>query len=154
LALKNTIVDLLCSRPLQAVLNPMVKNQAVIFMLHRFASSKHGTSGHDPELVDESLSYLKHIGRNVISLDDLFRSLTGEIEPVPNAIVYTLDDGFCDQAEVGASVFIEHGCPVTIGMISELASQRYWLAENRIAYIVEHSIIISSHAIKYSCLVE
>ncbi len=137
MSLKKHVIDFLCSRPVQSFINPRLKYNAVIFMLHRFTSENLTTHGHDPELLAECIAYLKSNGRNIVSLDELFLSLTQQSDPIENAVVFTVDDGFLDQAEVCAQTFKNFTCPVTVCIVNQLISQTYWLAESRIAYILE-----------------
>ncbi len=141
MVLKKKLLDIVCSEPIQSVVNPLYKNNAIVFMLHRFASEKFSTEGHDPAFLSKCLDYLKVSGRKVVSLDELFQSINGKSEPIDNAVVFTIDDGFLDQAEIGARIFCDHDCPVAICVITELVAQRYWLAESRIAFLLENATL-------------
>jgi peptidoglycan/xylan/chitin deacetylase (PgdA/CDA1 family) len=137
--LRRAFIDLMSAGATQAVLNGRMKNDAVIFMMHRFSSGRYQSEGHDPVFVEESIRYLKHLGRNIVSLDELFRSIRGELAPIENAVVFTIDDGFRDQAEIGAPIFIGQKVPVTIFLINDFVSQVYWLAESRLAYVIDRT---------------
>ena len=87
-------------------------------MLHRMSSPDVIEQGHSPEFLNKALSYLKNKGYNFVSLEQLFDAAEGRVELPKKAIAFTLDDGFEDQAEIAAPIFIKHHCPVTIFLIT------------------------------------
>ena len=97
---------------------PGLNDKAVIFMLHRMSSPDVFEQGHSPEFLDRALSYLKNKGYNFVSLEQLFDATEGKIELPKNSIAFTMDDGFDDQAEIAAPIFIKHQCPVTVFLIT------------------------------------
>ena len=97
---------------------PSLNNKAVIFMLHRMSSPDVIEQGHSPKFLDQALSYLKNKGYNFVSLEQLFDAAEGKIELPARSIAFTIDDGFEDQAEIAAPIFIKHQCPVTIFLIT------------------------------------
>jgi len=97
---------------------PSLNNKAVIFMLHRMSSPDVIEQGHSPDFLDKALFYLKSKGYNFVSLEQLFDAAEGKIELPKKAIAFTLDDGYEDQAEIAAPIFIKHQCPVTIFLIT------------------------------------
>ena len=128
---------MMCSKWIQGIVQRNNQYKAIIFMLHRFDSEAHKSHGHSPEFLRQCIRYLKSNGREIVPLDTLIMSLRGEIPPIRNAVAFTLDDGYTDQAEIGLPIFIKENIPATICLITEFVSQRYWLAESRIAYILE-----------------
>jgi peptidoglycan/xylan/chitin deacetylase (PgdA/CDA1 family)/protein-tyrosine-phosphatase len=97
---------------------PWLKDKTVVFMLHRMSSPDVIEEGHSPEFLDKALSYLKSEGYNFVSLEKLFDAANGGSGVPKNAIAFTLDDGFKDQAEVAAPIFIKHHCPATVFLIT------------------------------------
>ena len=87
-------------------------------MLHRMSSLDVIEQGHSPEFLDKALSYLKNKGYNFISLEQIFDAAEGKIELPKKSIAFTMDDGFEDQVEIAAPIFIKHQCPATIFLIT------------------------------------
>ena len=97
---------------------PGLQKNAVIFMLHRMTSPNVIEEGHSAEFLDQALSHLKQKGYNFVSLEDIYKKINEGGPPLEKAIAFTVDDGFADQAEIAAPVFIKHKCPVTIFLIT------------------------------------
>jgi peptidoglycan/xylan/chitin deacetylase (PgdA/CDA1 family) len=69
----------------------------------------------------------------VMDIDELFTR--ARQRDVPNrAVVFTIDDGYFDQASIGAEIFLQHDCPVTIFLATGLTDGTFWPLEAQIAY--------------------
>ena len=99
---------------------PSVRSAASIFMMHRIKNPEAGVNGHTPEFLRMTLSYLRREGYNLVSLGEIFRRLQNSEPLLPKSVVFTMDDGFLDQATVAAPIFQEFDCPVTIFLITGL----------------------------------
>ncbi len=95
-----------------------LNNKVIIFVLHRIESPEVIEKGHSPQFLDEALVYLKGKGYNFVSLEHVFDAVAGKVKLPKKSIVFTMDDGFEDQAEIAAPIFIKHQCPVTIFLIT------------------------------------
>lgn len=117
------------------------KHHCTIFMLHRFDMSAYGsasTAGHNPDFVSECIKALKQKGYNLVHLDQVIEAaLAGHI--IPNAVVFTIDDGFHDHALAAEHIFIKNQCPVTIFLITDFVDGHYWIAESKVRYIIEQA---------------
>ncbi len=119
------------------VLSNVTATRASIFMLHRFTSpDEDGVSGHDPAVLREVLSRLRKQRYDLISLREMFRRLR-EGEALTRAIAFTIDDGYFDHGLVGAPIFSEFDCPVTIFVVSGFLDGNNWLWWDQIQYICE-----------------
>jgi peptidoglycan/xylan/chitin deacetylase (PgdA/CDA1 family) len=78
-----------------------------IARFHRLRHSKRDTPGRDPEMLRQVLSYLRRDRYQLLSLVELLRRLDGEGPPLRRAVAFTIDDGYLDQAEIGAPLFAE-----------------------------------------------
>lgn len=116
--------------------------QVTIFMLHRFSSPEDGVRGHDPAAVSAILSYLRKRRYNLISLQELFRSLR-EQEPLRRAVAFTIDDGYFDHGSVAGSIFSALDCPVTIFAVTGFLDGKIWLWWDQVQYICEASSLKS-----------
>ena len=60
--------------------------------------------------------------------------------PLPrNPIIFTMDDGYWDQGEIGAQIFLEFDVPATLFLITGVQDGTTWAWDNRLDYIFEHT---------------
>lgn len=115
----------------------LLRGRAVIFMLHRFANSECGVSGHSPERLRRSLEYLRRRRFELVSLESLLRGLAAPSGSGGGAVAFTIDDGYLDQATVGAPIFAEFDCPVTTFVTTGFLDGKMWFWWDRIRYVFE-----------------
>lgn len=109
--LKRSLGSGLVHTPAVRLFHPATTGVVTIFVLHRFGVSRTGTS---PNHLRKSLAYLRRNDYQLLSLEEVVRCFAGEGPPLRKAVAFTVDDGYLDQAAVGAPIFLEFGCPVTI----------------------------------------
>ncbi len=109
--LKRTLGSGLVHTPAVRLFHPATAGLVTIFVLHRFEVSHIGTSA---DHLRKTLDYLRRNDYQLLSLEEVVRCFSGEGPPLRKAVAFTLDDGYLDQATVGAPIFLEFGCPVTI----------------------------------------
>jgi peptidoglycan/xylan/chitin deacetylase (PgdA/CDA1 family) len=105
-----------------------------VFMLHRFTTPDGVVRGHDPLLVQAALDYLRSHDFRVLTIDRVVEGLIEGNLP-DRAVAFTIDDGYQDQGQVGAEVFIASGCPCTIYLVTELVGGHYWPMEAKLRYL-------------------
>ena len=114
---------------------PLIRGRASIFMLHRFAMPDLGVDGHDPAILRRVLARLRRERVRIASLDELFDDMA-EGRPFKGRVVaFTIDDGYLDQATVGADAFAAYDCPVTTFVTSGFLDRELWFWWDRIAWI-------------------
>jgi len=106
-----------------------------IFMLHRIEDTENGVSGHDPELIRECLCFLKDRRYTFLSLSQLVEFINAGELPPKNSVVFTIDDGFYEQASIAVPIFEEFNCPVSIFIISEFSSNNKLPWDYQLEYI-------------------
>jgi peptidoglycan/xylan/chitin deacetylase (PgdA/CDA1 family) len=109
-----------------------------IFMLHRaHAGTRQGAGGTNPEHLRRCMQYLVDNQYIFISLQQLVLAIrNGDTLPY-KSVVFTMDDGYTDQAQIVAPVFIEYGCPLTFFVITGILDQAIWTWDAKIAWIFE-----------------
>lgn len=117
-------------------LSGLTATHVSIFMLHRFSSPQEGVGGHDPATLRVVLSHLRKQRYGLLSVHEVFRRLR-EGEPMTRAVAFTIDDGYFDQASIGAPIFAEFDCPVTIFVTSGFLDGKTWMWWDQIQYICE-----------------
>lgn len=134
--LKNNPLSTLAISLLNKVVSPATDRYALVFMLHRFSDPERGVVGHSPLFIDACLQELRRRRYNLISVDELVQArLAGE--RLTRTIAFTIDDGYYDQADVGAEIFLKYDCPVTIYLITDFIDGNYWPIDARIEHIIE-----------------
>lgn len=109
--LKGSLGSGLVHTPALRLFHPATTGVVTIFALHRFGASRTGTSQNH---LRKTLAYLRRNDYELLSLEEVVRCFSGERPPLRKAVAFTVDDGYLDQATVGAPIFLEFGCPVTI----------------------------------------
>lgn len=138
--IKGMTIRALASRPISALMSPLLGNRASIFMLHRFRDPASGLNGiHDPKVLRACLEELRRARVPVMSLDALVDHAISR-QPIPRGTVsFTMDDGFWDQGEIGAELFLAYDIPVTIFLITGLQDGALWPWDDRLGYVYEQT---------------
>jgi peptidoglycan/xylan/chitin deacetylase (PgdA/CDA1 family) len=105
-------------------------------MLHRFSMPDIGVSGLDPEGLRRILGHLRKLRCDLISLQDLFTRLR-EGKPTKHAIAFTIDDGYFDNAQIGAPLFAEFDCPITTFIVTGFLDGETWFWWDKLTMIFE-----------------
>ncbi len=93
----------------------------VIFMLHHVRPQQPNgfapNAGLEvtPQFLDAAITFVKARGYALISLSELIAMWEdGQTEPDRPVALFTLDDGYRDNAEYALEIFRKHACPFTI----------------------------------------
>jgi peptidoglycan/xylan/chitin deacetylase (PgdA/CDA1 family) len=135
---KKLLVPILASRPIAAVANRFFGGGVPVFMLHRMDDEKHARAGGTRTAhLRRCLQYLVDQGYRFTSLEQIVTTLR-EGQPLPaKTVVFTMDDGFVDQATIAAPIFEEFQCPLTFFVITGMLDQSLWPWDTRVAWITE-----------------
>ena len=136
--LKKLLVPVLASRPVAAFANRLFGCGVPIFMLHRITLDEDAYSGAiTPEHLRRCLNYLVDHDYTFISLEHLVTALTNHETLPARAVVFTIDDGFIDQADITVPIFLEFSCPLTFFVITGMLDQTLWPWDAQISWITE-----------------
>lgn len=133
---KRSILNLLTLPRVAPALSALTRTQATIFMLHRFAVPYLGIGGHDAKALRHNLAYLHKAGFEFLSLEELLERLRNG-ETLKRAVAFTIDDGYFDQAEIAAPIFVEFDCPVTCFVTTGFLDHQLWFWWDRLMTIFE-----------------
>jgi peptidoglycan/xylan/chitin deacetylase (PgdA/CDA1 family) len=111
----------------------------VIFMLHRFRHAGMGIEGCDPADLRRGLGYLRKQRYDLVPLAEMFERLAGRGRPLDRSVAFTMDDGYQDQATVGAAIFAEYDCPATTFVTTGFLDGQLWCWWDRIEYVFRHA---------------
>jgi peptidoglycan/xylan/chitin deacetylase (PgdA/CDA1 family) len=108
-------------------------------MMHRFAMPDLAIRGHDPIVLSQHLEYLRRRGYALLSLSELLDHIDRDIPLQKNALLFTVDDGYADFAEVAAPVFEKYDCPVTVFLVTDFVAGRLWNWFDRVSWAFANS---------------
>ena len=132
--LKKTLIHSLTTPPLSDIASRTFGCGVPIFILHRFESDSCADTS--PSHLRHCLQYFSENGHTFISLEKLITSLKNN-EPLPEkSVVFTIDDGFADQLEVAAPIFLEFNCPATIFLITGMLDGELWPWDDKVSYLI------------------
>ncbi len=125
-------------------------------MLHRMLSPKFNNPGGITEdFLRTCLQYLKKNQYHFLSLEEMVQALTTNRQLPKRSVVFTIDDGYIDQAEIALPVFEEFNCPVTFFVITGMLDQTLWPWDAQVAWITQATkkeslnINISGNAVRF-----
>src|SRR5439155_6799480 len=125
---------------LAPALRPLGRGLVSILTLHRFTDPEHGVVGHDPAALRDHLAYLRRHRYRLLSLTDVLRLLDeGDPNPGAPAVAFTVDDGYADFARIGAPIFAEYDCPVTLFVPTGFLDGQVWLWWDRVTYLFQQT---------------
>ncbi len=122
-----------------ALFTPLVHDRGVILRLHRFRDKELGIEGRDPAALRRVLEFLRRERYELLTLVELIHRLAGDGPPLRRAVAVTIDDGYFDQATVGAPLFAEFDCPVTTFVTTGFLDQQMWFWWDKITYVFDHT---------------
>ncbi len=135
----DILISILASKPVSLVMSPLRNQCTPIFMLHRFEDKSNGVHGHSIPMLRKCFDFLKKNGYQVVSLREVVQSLLVN-RPLPKrSVVFTLDDGFYDQAEIGIPLFQEYGYPVTVFVATGMIDEKIWSWDYKVEYVVNQT---------------
>lgn len=135
---KAAIRALLASSRLLRVWRGLPGTHLSIFTLHRFAVPDLGIEGHDPGEIAATLAALRREQIPLLPLGSVVDALRDGTPLPPRAAVFTVDDGYFDFAEVGAPIFAQFDCPVTVFLITGFLDGSCWLWWDKVRWLFLH----------------
>ena len=138
--IKQFFVPILSSHPVMSITTRLFGYGIPIFMLHRITSQDEPTTGKlSASHLHDCFDYLVNNGYTFLSLEKLILALKHNNPPPPKSVVFTMDDGYLDQAEIASPIFLEYNCPVTFFVITGMLDQAIWPWDAQISWIIESS---------------
>ena len=132
--MKRTIARVLAADPIARLWSPLLRGRVTVFTLHRFAQPEYDIAGHDSSLLRATLARLRRERYDLLSLEDAI-GRARDPNASGRAIAFTVDDGYQDIAQVGAEIFLEYDCPLSIFLTTGFIDGRLWHWWNQIEFI-------------------
>lgn len=136
--IKTVSIKLMMSEPLSWLGESLFRDHVTVLFMHRAQMDELGVCGHSPEYLRRMLSYLSKKGYVFLSLEQLLQE-KDFIFQERRGVIFTADDGFFDQAEVLAPVFMEFNCPLTIFLVSGFLDGKLWPWDDKVAYVFNNT---------------
>lgn len=137
--LKNILIPPFASRMVSAVATSIFGRGIPVFLLHRIATEKNSYSGTSADHLRTCLQYLVDNDYSFLPLEDLLLAITQKTPLPEKSVVFTMDDGFIDQAEIATPIFLEFSCPLTFFVISDLINQNIWPWDAQTSWIIDNT---------------
>lgn len=137
--LKYALIPALASRPVSALATWFMGQGIPVFMLHRMDTGNSTHTGHSPDHLRRCLEYLKANRFAFISLEDAILSLKYKHLLPDKSVVFTIDDGFWDQAEIAAPIFLEFDTPATFFVITGMLDNDLWPWDAVVSHLISTS---------------
>lgn len=137
--LKKILIPPFASRMVSAVAVSIFGRGIPVFLLHRMASKANGYNGTSAEHLRTCLQYLSDNDYSFVSLEELILAISRKEALPEKPVVFTMDDGFLDQAEIAAPIFLEFNCPLTFFVISDLLDKNQWPWDAQTTWIVDNT---------------
>ena len=110
-----------------------------VFVLHRAAGVYDAINGHKPRELERILIDLKKRRFNLVSLDQVVKAAQGQEDLPSESIAFTMDDGYLDQIEVIAPIFVKHEVPLTVFLTTGLVSNELWPWDAKISWLIQQA---------------
>lgn len=137
--LKKIFVPPLASSPVSALAETVLGHGIPIFMIHRMKVEGQSNNGIVPDHLRCCLRYLTDKGYTLVSLEDIVLSLNNQISLPVKSVAFTMDDGFLDQAEIAAPLFLEFNCPLTFFVITGMLDKKLWPWDAQVSWIIDNT---------------
>lgn len=138
-SIKHLLVRLASGRGFSSLATSVFGRGIPVFVIHRATSEAHGTHGIVPDHLRRCLEYLLANEYRIVSVQDIVASLGNGNPLPPRAVAFTMDDGYLDQAEVIAQVFLDYQCPLTFFVITDLLESNWWPWDAKVSWIIDTS---------------
>lgn len=116
----------------------LVKDKAIIFMLHRFADAGHGVVGLDAQDVRTMLALMRNNRVRMVSLLELVNAFQDHRD-VTGTVCFTLDDGYAAELAVAADLFAEFECPLSVFLATGVVDDHAWFWWDKIEWTVRRT---------------
>lgn len=136
--LKRYVRDLLVNPVLVPAVR-MLRAPTTILVAHRFELEPTGADVVTRQSLRSMLAHVRRAQYTVLTLRGLVDMLNEGMAPPRNAIVFTVDDGYADFAEIAVPVFAEFDCPVTVFITTGPVDRSTWFWWDRLTCAFENT---------------
>ncbi len=135
------------------ILCPLYRGSGVILAMHRVLPSSgrprieaNSRIEITPDFLQELILFFRHIGYEIISLDDMHQRIISSEKGKAPFVCFTFDDGYSDIIEHALPIFERHNAPFTVYVIASFADQTallWW-------YMIEDLLLNSKDRVEFT----
>jgi peptidoglycan/xylan/chitin deacetylase (PgdA/CDA1 family) len=111
----------------------------VILAWHRFTAEPSRPDRFPVAVLRQQLEMLRRDRHEVLALPSLIEKLADPGADLSRAVVFTVDDGYHDFADLAAEVFLAYDCPVTTFLTTGFLDGRSWMWWDQVEYCLAHA---------------
>lgn len=108
-----------------------------VLMYHRFGPDQAKGRLGVVEL-EEHVRYLRRYFY-IVPLRQIVERIRAGSSMDPHAVAVTVDDAYSDFGEYAYPIFRKYGVPITLYVVSEFATGKFWLWWDAIRYLIDHA---------------
>ena len=137
------------------LVRPLTGGMGVILMAHRVGERSDFLAPMftPPAFLERCIQYVRNAGWTIVSLEEMYRRVQGEVDSREPFVCFTFDDGYRDNITLALPIFERHNAPFTIYVPSGAPDRTinpWWSALDRI--VSEHEEIVLERAQQESVL--
>ena len=114
-------------------------NIVPVFLMHRLSDKFHSSSDQYTQHIRDCLEYIRKNEYNPISLQEYIICITNGEKVKPKSVIFTIDDGFYDQYEIGGTLFGDYEIPLTCFVITDFLDGLLWPWDDQLIYILSNT---------------
>lgn len=137
--LRKLLVPVLASRPVSALASRFVTAGVPVFSVHRLTENGSSTPGVTAQHLRNCLEYLRRENYHLLALEELLHILHERREIPERTVVFTMDDGYSEQAGITAGMFLEYDCPLTFFVITGLVDRALWPWDAQVSWMIDNT---------------
>lgn len=141
----NLLNSLVFSRPARAITRRFKRGRLTVFMLHRVTGVHKDIPGHEIARIALVLDEMRRHGLRFVSVTDIIEAVEKRAEIIGDAVAFTADDGYEDQAEILAPLFLQRGIPLTLFVVSGLLDGLDWPWDAKVDWLVRQTTVKTIH---------
>lgn len=137
--LKSILVRTVAIDAARRILDQRLTGVATVFLLHRAAGVYEGVNGYDPDKLEQLLIEINRRRYCLVTVQQIVDAARGNETLQGGAVAFTIDDGYRDQLEVLAPIFIKYQVPVTIFLTTGLINSELWPWDAKINWLIQNT---------------
>jgi protein-tyrosine-phosphatase/peptidoglycan/xylan/chitin deacetylase (PgdA/CDA1 family) len=113
---------------------PLKFGKATVFLIHRSKGIHPGIRGHDPAFLGLMLRQMRRSGFRFVRVMELVEAIRSGERLTGDLVAFTMDDGFTDQSDILAPVFLEENVPLTIFVVTGFLDGALWPWDSQVSH--------------------